>query len=387
MIQFLRNLLKKKTTIYYKASVPKLDPAISTMFARCVTYESPNRQLVALRVPIGQKATGMNHSIDHMASRQGVFVSILRLLNIDVKRAANVLKDCFKNQELRRGCKYKNNEPVEHSTQEVSGDMLIGLCFGYYHARDQLKNEMAVYATNLKKNQGMLTEGKISRVGDFHPGLQRSSTPIPIGAQTVTYLAALLCGIDAYKKIEKMLPGTKTFPALRKELEKELFKRMWLYGGFIDVMIPTAGIWFKRGYNNDNVVLQALYCCYGLCNNPLARACFGAGMLWTWGLSWPWLNGFFSGLVRNSIGFLPDRYMKACQRYAYEFINIDYSIKVTNREKARSWPVPSQMVNVGEFFPDEDQEVTKQGKPEFHSTLGQLANMVWSTQHERKNTT
>lgn len=387
LIQSLRNIFWPKDKTWEKSHVPDLYTSINHVFDRTITYETDRRQVLALRIPPGQKATGMNHDIDHMVMRQGAWVSCLKLMNLDVKRAVNVLKDCVKIDELRRGCLYRMGEPVGHSTQPVSGDMLVGFCFGYAHAEEHLKNEMAVVGNKLCDMKGLPTEGVVSPVANFLPGIQFGVTtsPVPVGAQTATYLCGILCAIDAYKRIEKLLPGTKSFPALRKKLEREYFKRMWIYGGFIDVMIPSAGIWFKRGYNNDNVVVQALYCCHKFAPSSFSRFFFGSGMVWIWTLSWPWLNGFFSGLLVDRLGLLSKRYMKTCQAYAYELKGIEVAIKSKVKKTAWKWPVKPSLVNVGEFLADEDQEVTKEGPPSYQSTLGQLCYLLWSSKHERKD--
>jgi hypothetical protein len=253
--------------------------------------------------------------------------------------------------------------------------MLIGLCFGYAHAEKYMAKDTRLIPLlyDLAQRQVLTTEGVPSHIANFKPGAQKSDTPIPVGAQTVCYLAALKVGIDA---LQRKPPG-KVRDFMLQEMKKKYWIRFWLYGAFIDVMMPTAGIWFKRGYNNDNVVIQALYVCHKY-EGPINRLFYKIGIIWVWSLSWPWLNGFFTGLLDETTGLVPRFYLHKCQRYANSFKNVVNSKKVTKRKTAWSWPVETDSTNVGEFFPDEDQERQKFGRDQYQSTLGQLANMVWT---------
>lgn len=389
--QFRNVIFPKHPKFWAKEFYPTADASLIS-FAQKLFIDSPVYDhaalgtLYALRIPVGQEPDGSNHNWDHLAARQGVFISCLTKHGINPLNAARALQKCVAyntqgSHELRRGWKLvrPNQDLVTLSTQPVSGDMLVGFCFGFLHAPEELLMPMSLIGSSMFRNRGLTTEGQVSSVGNFLPGIQfkNSETPIPVGAQTATYLCGLKSAIEAFRVFEHM--AKMPYPAKRL-LQIEYWKRLILYGGFLEVMFPTAGIFFKRGYNNDNVTMQALWCLHHLSTTRFERTVYKIGMFWVWALSWPWLNGFFSGLLRDATkGQFPSKkYMERCQNYAMHCSSQAHDTAIRSSEWADYWPIDIQDRNLGEFSPDEDQEKKHQGDPQFRSTLGNLANLLWS---------
>jgi hypothetical protein len=333
--------------------------------------------LYPLRISFGTKPTGFNHNLDHMASRQGVWVALLSELGLveESRCAANVLRSCVKNMELSRGYHIVSGIPQNHSTQPVSGDMLIGFCLGYLYEPQAMAPEMIAIGWNLLEHKGLTTNGVVSKVANFKPGINTSSAPVPVGAQDITYLCGLRCAMDASSRYG----GGKENSLLYKNLRKKYWLRFWLYGGFITCLFPTAGTWFKRGYNNDNVVLQSGFILRRLVSNWFERLVFTCSIIFTWSLSWPWLNSFFTGICKSATaGYIPGRrYCLRAARYAVDFRTVFASMHQENKAKAPYWPVDPDRINPGEFLCDEDQETMRWGRVRYHSTLGQLANLAF----------
>ena len=361
----------KNKQFWTKSNDIDLSGAIEPLYDKSPIYESSINRLYCLRVPLGRRANAICHNRDHQCARQGVFAANLARLGIKDNKHFMSLKHHVLKDELRRGYLFASAEmPHMYSEQPVSGDMLVGFCFGYIHGPHVMHTAMLNMTERLRHFKGLLTCGQMSPVANFNPGVNNSECPIPVGAQELTYLAGIKCGLHAAKALHQDEHVMR--------FKREYLIRFWLYGSWILCLMPTAGIWFKRGYNNDNVSIQAAYVLYKLADNWFERLVYKISLLNIWSLSWPWLNGFFSALVKGAWGVFPFKsYMIKCKQYAWSLKQIDYSISINRRMKANVWPVDPDKTNMGEFFCDEDQYEIRYGTPDYYSTLGQLTNLIW----------
>jgi hypothetical protein len=341
-------------------------------------FKNDERDLVLMRVPCDQEPSGFNHNTDHQCSRQGCYLALLSKLFINSRRAASSLAAHWFEGELRRGYKIREGDLTEVSDKPVSGDMLCGFAFGYVHSKDELLTQAMDIALHLLEHKGLRTQYEVSRVANFLPGVNDSDCPIPVGAQELTYLVGIRMGMDAYKVVYG--PFSKGF----KALQREYWKRFYLYGAWITILIPTVGIKGNRGYSNDNNCMMATYALYKLSSNWFERMVYRVSIFVVWSMSFVWLNGFFSGILREVTGgkFPNDEYMDRCLKYAYDLGEYTYSKewKSESENEPMNYPIEPQMRLMGEFLPDEAQDYIYvcSNKGEFKSCLGQLVNLVWS---------
>jgi hypothetical protein len=227
-------------------------------------------------------------------------------------------------------------------------------------------------------------------MANFLPGFQSigSVATIPMGEKELTYLAALKCASNAYNDsgARDLCKGRINIPS-ENIYEKEFKKRFYGYLGFLLCMFPTAGLWFRRGYFNDNNCMMAAYAIYLLSDSWFERMIMRIAMFNVWLMSWPWYNGFFSGLLYDACGkrFPTKKYMKKCFVYSCTSGSHPYSVKLYSKKLSPDkWPIPMGMRNMGEFMPDEDQETVSNinGKPQYLSTLGQLVSVLWSKNYD-----
>lgn len=383
-VQQARNFYVPKNPRYWNQTTDPytdtdLAEAAARLYGRAPVHVEDYINLYALRISPGIKPTGFNHNTDHMASRQGVWVGVLQELGFATpsKHAANVLRRCVHGMELFRGYHIVSGKPRNYNQQPVSGDMLIGFCMGYLYHPERMAPEMIALGWNLLEHKGLTNHGTISKRANFRPGINRSVAPVPVGAQDITYLCGLRCALHAAEKYGAVTNETNL---LTKSLRREYRIRFWLYGGFLTCLMPTAGIWFKRGYNNDNVCIESGFILRQLVSNWFERTTFTCSVLWCWSLSWPWLNGYFTGLCMAATkGKAPGAdYCRRAGRYAVDFSNTFTSVYISKESPAPYWPLDVTMRNAGEFLCDEDQEVArKAGGPKYQSVLGQLADIAY----------
>ena len=373
LLQLMRNVLHKKSKYYYETQPidqSKLMEAANKLYDESPIYLSKLHDLYSLRIFMGQKPDGYRHDTDHMCARQGIWVAITNRLMYDNSRAAHTLGKCIDKdkQELSRGYRVQDDLPIEYNDIDISGDMLVGLCFGYVHAKQKMNCVLAWIGQHLLNHGGLLTKGHMSIYADFRPFINSARDPVVLGAQNLTYLCALRCAIED--------ANANGFDVLAKDLKRAYWVRFIVYGGFLSVLFPTVGIWFKRGYNNDNVCMQAAYCLRRLSTTTLEKFVYTFAMYDIWLLSYPWLNGFFTGLLKQ-VAWVSNKYINRCKNYAYAHLNQIASKQVSKQYKAKAWPVDPYYRNMGEFVCDEDQEFERDGTYQYRSTLGQLAQIVW----------
>jgi len=391
LIQHIYNFFYPKARKFFDEKINYFDHKKHRCFLRALNtvwqqlyidspiHETEDHMLYALRIPKGTRPNGVNHNTDHMAARQGVFTAMLarrKMLEKEIK-AAKTLAECYADNGLLRGYHLVGESSVIHPNSEnTSGDQAIGLCFAYVYHRESVVLDLAVSSlgNDLLRHGGIVWRGaegvQLSSRGNLRPGFSWSVNPLPVGAQDLTYCAIILAAMH------NQAPSQKK----DKHLSWAFIKRFYLYFGWLTILWPTAGIWFKRAYHNDNVCMQACRIGYEFSNNWFERWVFRTAAKHTFGLSEPWLNGFFAGLVREMTGnsYPSSQYMYACRKYAMSCSSLRYSIIEKKKSKAAFWPVPGYQRQCGEFLADEDQTYDKEGIDKHRSTLGQMAMIEWS---------
>lgn len=321
------------------------------------------RILHVLRVPAGEEPTGKNHNTDHQLARHGVLVAINQIDGNCPQGEISAMYDHIVRDDgqLLRGYHVDDNgDRLNSNDVDVSGDMLVGLIFGSTHCSSETQYQISLINTlgqHLLVNDYAIKSGnKKSDVAMWEPGI------FTVGAQAVTILAALrFC----YRKTHNL----------------EFLKRyLWLFyfcGYGLLSLFPTAFLPSRRGYNNDNVVIQALYSLIKNTDSSLERFVYKFAILYTWLLSFPYYNGFFTGLVHDVTGLIPRVYRQRCLNY----LTVDgwsaYSRSGWSETSImKSLPLPPQLRNNGEFGPvDEDQETGRLGGfDEYVSVLGWLSS-------------
>jgi hypothetical protein len=384
-LQQIRNFTHELNEKYWnlteqKISDLELDEGINRLLKESPIVRMHGFDCYQMRYRTDWVKSGEIANIDHFCARQGIYVGILNKLKMDTTFAAKALARCWTGTELRRGFHFANKDGgiIRFQDLPVSGDMLVGFCFGFIHDKHNTSKEMVEIARHLFENKGLKTSGKISTVANFKPGYQNSATPIPVGAQDITYLCGIMCGIKAIDYLRRLWDLPQYHEDLRQALVLEFNKRYWLYGGFLTTLFPTAGVWFRRGYNNDNVCIQASYILSRICDNHFLRFSFAASTFYTWSLSWPWLNSFFTGLTREVIGLIPRDYVNRCRHYSRDLSFFWEGMgDEPKKAKAKEWPIDPDKQQMSEFCGDEDHEFYKEGQKNIRSTLGQLAYIVW----------
>jgi len=390
-IQHVRNFTFKKNEKYwYKGRVkyPSRDyrDVLLDLYYHSPVYKSNHHHLYVCKVPFDQKPNGMNHNSDHSGLRNGVYLSIMKkigIVNDDMIRSQNSHYDACKDEFHRGYYVHEDGSLEHHSYNPVSGDVAVGHCFAYIHQRDHMELDMASIAYHCIKNQGFLTAGKISTVANFIPGIQGkpSETPVVVGAQNITYLAVVRSGMDAVKRLDPAMRKFRGLPSYGY-FAWHYYKRLFIYGAFISVMFPTVGVWWRRSYNNDAICMMAAFILYKLSSNRLEKLIYGISGFYIWSLSWPWLNGFFSGLLREMLKKFPsEKYMSRCLLWAIDLAEVKYG-SVGPKEKSSEWPIDPKRLEFDEFAPERSHEDQYSDPSKiqyvYRDNVGQLAALVWS---------
>ena len=180
--------------------------------------------------------------------------------------------------EFHRGYYIKKDGIIDRqSFNPVSGDCVVGHCFAYVHQIEGMELEMASIAHHCIKNQGLKTAGVVSSVANFLPGIQGkpSETPVTVGAQHITYLTVVRCGMDAVKRLSPEMRRFRGIPSYGY-FAWHYYKRLFIYGAFLSVMFPTVGVWWRRSYNNDVICMMAAYVLHKLSSNRLEKLIYAS---------------------------------------------------------------------------------------------------------------
>ena len=389
LVQHVRNFLFKKNKKYWFKGIryPSRDyrDVLYELFHHIPLYKENGHQLYVCRVPFHEKPNGMNHNSDHSALRHGIYLSLMKKIGVvteSMARSQNAHYDASKD-EFHRGYYIKEDGTIEHhSYNPVSGDCVVGHCFAYVNHKDDMELDMASIAYHCIKNQGLKTNGIVSSVANFLPGIQsKSETPVTVGAQHITYLAVVRSGMDAIKRLPEEMRRFRGLPSYRY-FAWHYYKRLILYGCFISVMFPTVGVWWRREYNNDVICMMSAYILHKLSSNRLEKLIYGISGFYIWSLSWPWLNGFFSGLLREMlIKFPSDSYMNRCLLWAIDLSEVKFG-NIGPKEKSKEWPIDPDRLEFDEFSPERSHEnqYSDLSKVQYiyRDNIGQLATLVWS---------
>jgi hypothetical protein len=358
-----------------------LENYANLMVDKMPVMQNDRHNLYCPRVPLNQHPNGRNHNADHQCARQGVWVALLSKLGRDEEafKAIYSLRRCF-HGILHRGYLVLRGNELAYETYKVSGDQMVGYLFGWHHVSDvPLDISVCAMGYDLLKSGGLtMDEGGVSPRANFKPGLQWSETPVPVGAQELTLFAGLLCANTAYQRTAK----GEAFNDIPMDAYRKRFKiRFYLYFGWLTCLWPTAGVWFKRGYNNDQVCMQAAYLCYHHATNRFEKWIFKRTMINIFNQSPHYMNGYFAGLVREvSPKTITNGYLLKCNCYAQAWLSYpkEKGPKGKGALRNSSWPISQAFGNAGEFLPDQDQEYINYSDYKYHSGLGQLASFVWS---------
>jgi hypothetical protein len=380
----VRNFSKKKNNRYWKDGASPVRnhwDIVLDLMSKSPIIKTTSHSLYVNRAPITRKLDGQNHETAHQCMRQGLWVNLSNRISGKANHSEVLALEAHFNFELSRGYKISQDGKLsEFNFDNVSGDMLAGWCMGYLGAKADLAYSTIRLAEHLVRYKGLLSNGKISTKANFKPGFQfeKSVSPLPVGAQNLTYLAVLKCALDAYKGYGKLDREILKLNSCWR-IKIEYWLRFYVYLDFLTVLMPTVSIWFKRAYNNDNCCMQFAYVC-GSLSSGFEKKIYQASILYTWSLSWPWLNGFFSGMAKDLTGLISDSYMKRCQKYAEDFDGIVTGGKfIASKKPAKYWPIDPWDLAFDEFVCDEAQEYDRfAGKRQYRSTIGQVANLVYS---------
>lgn len=386
ILQQIRNLIKKKNPKYWGKEVSPIrnywDVLIDQLKASPV-YEDESISLYTLCVPINSKPSGDNHHTAHQCMRQGLWVNLMSRFRGGAKdKEIIALEKHWHNGELARGYSIDKFGKYHFNHDEVSGDMLAGFVLGYVSEPKKLAYTMIKIGEHLVKNKGLLSMGRVSKRANFLPGWQfGSETPMPVGAQNITYLVGLKCAIDAYSyysKEDRKILGLNSYWTIKLEY----LKRFYLYLDCLTILMPTVGVWFRRGYNNDNCCIHFAYVGTQV-SSFIERLIYEISLIYTWSLAWPWLNGFHTGMAYEATGLITESYMNRCRAYAEDFIDIYTGTQYgpNNKVPAPYWPQDPEKRTFDEFLCDENQEYDRStGKRKYRSTIGQIAQILWTRQ-------
>jgi len=390
LVQHVRNFTFKKNSKYWFKGIrfPSRDyrDVLYDLYYHSPIYKENGHHLYVCRVPFDLKPDGMNHNTDHSALRHGTYLAIMKKIGVVTESMVRSQNSHYNasSDEFHRGYYVKEDGTIDHqSFNPVSGDCVVGHCFAYSHHRDDMELDMASIAYHCIKNQGLKTNGVISSVANFLPAIQGkpSETPVVVGAQNITYLAVVRCGMDAIKRLSPEMIRFRGLPSYRY-FAWNYYKRLIIYGGFLSIMFPTVGVWWRRSYNNDVICMMSAYVLHKLSSNRLEKILYGISGFYIWSLSWPWLNGFFSGLLREMLGKFPtETYMNRCLLWAIDLAEVKYG-NIGPKEKSKEWPIDPTRLEFDEFAPERSHEdqYSDPSKVQYiyRDNVGQLAMLVWS---------
>ena len=129
---------------------------------------------------------------------------------------------------------------------------------------------------------------------------------------------------------------------------------------------------------------MAAYVLWELADSWFERLVYRISIAYTWSLSWVWLNGFFSGIM-DEVNGLPQEYMDRCLVYALDCGKFDYAMVDTGKtQEPLNYPIEPRARQMGEFLPEQPQDFIylQTDTPSYHSTLGQLMMILWSSKHK-----
>lgn len=357
-------------------------------------YDNGSMQLYVNRVDYYSLPDGVNHNTDHQCSRHATYSFILNKLgkgNDKLNRAMN--RHMWKHILLRG---YTENG--DYNSNTVSGDMLIGLSLGLLQAYnppsakiqgdemrvvelttyDELRDSFELLLNGVIENDFSLletarqNEDPIQREvwdlelkrKDFRPELIRIKSARAmfqpgletVGAQSITLLAALKVAATTSKSV------------YLKKTYKKLFKN---YGYGILSLLPTTFIPSKRGYFNDHNCLVSAYVLSKLSETKLEKWYWNIVALYIWSLSYPYHNGYFTGLVNDLMpGLISKKYLEKCVSFLYEQEPLTYSGTGGDKIKPKSYPVPHNEQDRDEFHVDKDPEILINYSGKVKSGLG-----------------
>ncbi|NIT61831.1 MAG: hypothetical protein GWN00_38205 [Aliifodinibius sp.] len=79
--------------------------------------------------------------------------------------------------------------------------------------------------------------------------------------------------------------------------------------------------------------------------------------------------------------------MKRCLRRGFDMMGVSGECEDLVEVRAKHWPVGIYAISqAGEFISDEDQEKFRTGRPTYHSTLGQLTQILWTRNYKNTQT-
>lgn len=337
-------------------------------------------QLYVNRVKADEIPNGTNHNDDHQAARHGTYSFLMSILDKRNNRIDEALSSHMaRKYGIVRGFKVKSLEDVEFNLKNTSGDQLLGICLGILpyalnqttdtdlnNPRNQTLTERFEQIVNdIIDNDYALRDEDLSKKADrgmWQPGLET------VGAQSITILATL-------KLAERL--GSPTAKTHYNKLSR-------YYGYSLLSFFPTTFFPTQRGYFNDHNCLVAAYILTKL-SKGFSKYFWGSVMLYVWSLSYKWYNGYFTGLVNDALpGVISKNYLETCKKYIYEMEPKTISQDKGTHRKAQVYPVAFNMMNQGEFHPDEDHKIVLNHEKEHLSGLGWLAHAIMIDPEESK---
>lgn len=357
-------------------------------------YDNGAMQLYVNRVDYYTLPDGSNHNTDHQCSRHATYSFILNKLSNGNDRLNRAMNRHMWKHVLLRGY----TEDGSYNANTVSGDMLIGLSLGVMNAYkprelkihgddmrvvdvttyDELRDsfeqlligiiendyslletsrqiedpiQSAVWDAEMKKKDQRpeLVKVKSGRAM-FQPGLET------VGAQSITLLAAL--------KVASVTSKSVYLNNVYKKLVKN-------YGYSLLALFPTTFIPSKRGYFNDHNCLVAAYILSKLSTGRLEKLYWNAVALYIWSLSYPYYNGYFTGLVNDLMpGVISKKYIDKCISFLYEDEPATYSGTGGTKLKPQEYPVRYNEQDRDEFHVDKDPEILTNYSHKVKSGLG-----------------
>lgn len=342
-------------------------------------------ELYVNRVLCTNKPDGRNHNDDHQGARHGTYVFLMNQLGLsNSKQIESLYKHFDSYYGVVRGFKFDEFGYPVINAKEVSGDQLLGLCLGIL---PYIKNMNRSFDSEDIYNDGSISfliegfEACINKIieSDYsvpnETGTQKSKRArwepgLDItGAQALTLLAALKIGESLGINVAK----------------KEYKKVLWKYGYVLLSLFPIAFIPSKRGYFNDHNMMVALYILLNLEKSNIMKVYWKLIMLYVWSLSYKNYNGYFTGLLNDvAPNLISQNYIKKCKNYLFEDKPLAVAQELGHKSAPQYYPVKFNLMNQGEFWPDQEHRFVLNPRILTKSGLGWLAAAIMIDPEECK---